>query len=225
MAKTLLNGVNEVLKKLSLIQGDSGTLTTLSDSGRQTMIDKSVQAWNEVMEEAYSRARMPLPSTETTATITLVTDDRDYALASDLVEFLWSPPPLDQTNGRFIYEFAGGYTRLIETQLIPSNYTGLPIWGAIRPSDGQLYLDRIPTSNENGLIYTYHYVKDVSVSSASDTFPFTDAVFRAMVPAVAEVVSRYEKQKFDEGMFRISMGRAARLLNKVEDRQSWSRRS
>ena len=74
MAKTLLNGTNEVLKKLQLIQGDSGLLTTLTDSARQTFIDKTVQGWNELIDELFSIANVPLPEATAENTITLATD-------------------------------------------------------------------------------------------------------------------------------------------------------
>ena len=51
MAKTLLDGVNEVLKRVSLIQGDNAILTDLTDSSRQVYIDVAVQVWNESVDE------------------------------------------------------------------------------------------------------------------------------------------------------------------------------
>lgn len=51
MAKTLLNGVNEVFKRIKLIQGDAAALTSLTDSARQHSIDLAIQIWNEVVDE------------------------------------------------------------------------------------------------------------------------------------------------------------------------------
>jgi len=59
--KTLLSGVNEVLKKVHMIQGDSGLLTTLTDSGRQTYIDLAIQSWNEIIDDIYAVSDMPYP--------------------------------------------------------------------------------------------------------------------------------------------------------------------
>jgi len=152
--------------------------------------------------------------------VTLVTSTRAYSLASDLVQMLW--PLLDETNGRFIYEYEDGYHALITQQIFPDNYTGIPYRGVIRPTDGLLYLDYIPTSDENGLIYKYRYLKDTILSVAADTFPCTDACFRALVPAGAEFVNRVHKNKFDEAMFKTSVGRAARLLGKPPQRNSYA---
>lgn len=219
MAKTLLNGVNEVLKRAKLIQGDSGALTTLSDSPRQVWIDNAVQAWNEIIEELYTISGKPLPKQLAESTITLVTDDRDYALQSDLTVLHW--PFLDETNGQYIYEHTGGYLSLVASQPIPADFTGLPLTAAIRPTDGELYLDRIPTANENGLVYKYRYDKDISLSAAADTFPFTDATFRALVPAVTEVFNLYHRREFAEGVYKKSLGVGSRLLTQIQPRDSW----
>lgn len=219
MAKTLLNGVNETFKQLSLIAGDAAELASLTDSARQSWIDSSVQSWNEAIDEVYSLVGLPLPNVMTEATITLVASDRDYALASDLVRLYF--PLLDKTNGRYIVEYPGGYMAMFNDQPQPANWTGLPWAAAIRPSDGELYLDRIPQSAEAGLVYTYRYEKDTALESASDTVPFTDATFRAMVPAVAQLMNAKMRQSFDAGIYGMSIGRAGRLLRKQPQNTSW----
>lgn len=220
MAKTLLNGVNEVLKKVKMIQGDSGTLTTLTDAARQVYIDNAVQAWNEVLDELYALTNNTKPNALTTGTITLVTSQRAYSLDSALNRLFF--PLLDSTNGQYIYEYPGGYLELIEDQAIPSNYTSLPQYAAIRPTDGYLYLDTSPDSTYNGRVYTYQYDKELVLSSASDTFPFKDVVFRAMVPAVAEMWNYFQKNgEMDTGIYNYSLARAASYLNQKVNSDSW----
>lgn len=209
---SLLNGVNEVMKRAKLIQGDSGELATLTDSPRQVWIDQIVQIWNEVMEELYSVSDRPMPQELAENTITLVTDDRDYALQT-FNTLHW--PFIDETNGRYIYEAT--YTAIWHSQAIPANWTGLPMSGAIRETDEQLYLDRIPTSNENGLVYKYRYDKDISLSVAADTFPFKGEVYRALIPVVAEL---FKAENRKDALISLSsnIGRAARLLSNVRER-------
>lgn len=218
-AATLLDGVNYVLKKAKLVSGDAGELTSLTDSARQGWVDIIVQSWNETVEELYSVTEGSMPKELAENTITLVASDRDYALATDLVSLHW--PLLDETNGQKIYEYNGGYLALVNTQPIPADHTGLPIYGAIRPTDGQLYLDKIPTSSEAGLVYKYRYEKDVSLSAADDSFPFENAVFRALVPAVTEIFNLHHRKEFNEGVYALSMGRAARFLSKIQPRKSY----
>ena len=207
--KTLLNGVNEVLKKAKMIQGDSGSLTSLTDSPRQIWVDSSIQAWNESIEELYMTTGEPLPEVLAEATITLANGDRDYALNTYNILY-W--PFLDETNGQYIYEFNGSYLDLVNSQTVPADYTGMPLYGVIRPTDGQVYLDRIPSASEVGLVYKYRYMKDFSLSTAAATFPFKDSVFRAMVPAVAEMFNYIHKHEFNVDLFRLNIARAARLV-------------
>lgn len=220
MAKTLLDGVNEVLKRIKVIQGDSGLLTTLSDSPRQIYVDLSVQVWNEAMEELYTRSHVSLPREMAESSITLVTDDRDYALQTDLIDLRW--PLHNRVDGEYIYEWKRGYHNLISSQPQPDEYTGLATFAAIRPIDGELYLERIPQAKENGKVFFYNYDKDVSVSAAADTFPFDDDVFRAMVPTVAEIVEIGLDREIQSAIAAANFGRASRMLTKQPMRDSWS---
>jgi len=173
--RTLLNGVNEVLKKVHMIQGDSGELTTLSDSGRQTYIDIAVQCWNESIDDIYGFSHQAFPQEVAEGTITLVTSDRSYALATDMNQLRY--PFRDETNRQYISEYPGGYLKLLEDQPNPADFTGLPYLGCISPVDGEFFLDRLPTSDENGRVYKYQYDKDLVMTLAADTFPFKDVVF------------------------------------------------
>ena len=217
--KTLLNAVNETFKRVQLIQGDSGLLTTLTDSARQIYIDSAVQLWNEAIDELYTTAEVPHPNELAESTITLVTSTRAYVLNASLIQLRF--PLLDETNGRFIEEYPGGYMQLVIDQPFPANETGLANFAVIRPTDGYLYLDKIPTSVENGLVYKYRYDKTLELTAAASTVPFNDTVFRAMVPAVAELWKRNHQRDFDSAMYRASVGRASRLLTNKQLRESW----
>lgn len=219
MSKTLLNGLNEVAKSSKIISGDAQAFTTLIDSGRQHHIDLIVQSWNEIIQELYTVAEMPFPSGLGESTITLLTDDRDYALNTALTRLYY--PLLDETNGRTITEYEGGYLDLVNSQLTPANYTGLPIQAVIRPTDGELYMDRIPKSSENGLVYKYRYEKSLLLVNPTDTVPFNDDVFTALVPAVTEYYRGKEHRESDSGIINLNIGRAARLLRKQPPRASY----
>lgn len=216
--KTLLNCVNEVLKRVKVITSNS-LLTSLTNTGKQPYIDIAVQAWNETIDQLYGDIKEIRPNVLGEATITLATGDRDYVLASgmNILHF----PLLDETNGRYIHEYPYGYVNLVNSQSIPANYTGLPELAAIRPSDGELYLDRIPTSNENGNVYKYRYEKDTEMTLYTDTVPFNDVVFRALVPAVAEKWKLENKKEFNGGVFKRSIGTAARYLRQTPQNDSW----
>lgn len=219
MAKTLLDGINETLKATQIIAGDSAELMSLTRSNIQVYIDASVRHWNEAIGVLYSSAELPLPTELAEDTITLVADTRDYELDSSLVQIRW--PFQDETNGHFIRKFNGEYLDLVNSQPQPANYIGLPDSGVIRPTDGFLYLDRLPTSVEAGRIYKYRYDKDLVLTSETDPMPFSDAVFRQMVPVTKQLWERDFKKTFDEALFRIGVGTAARLLTKQQQNSSW----
>ncbi len=220
--KNLLDAVNEILIKVDIIEGDTGRLTTISDSARQVFIDTAIQSANEVVDELYSLLEKPKPNQLAEATLTLVTDDQDYALASDLVTLLTDFGLVDTTNNHVIAidDDEDAYRKLILTDLNQDD-TGLPSIAAIRPTDGELWMDRKPTSSENGRVYNYRYNKELELVVAADTFPFGNTVFRAMVPAAAELWKLHRHKEFSQGLFDASMGRAARLITKVPMRSSW----
>jgi hypothetical protein len=221
MAKTLLNSVNEVLKRVQIITGDNAILTSLTDSPRQVVIDMAVQVINEGIDELYSTIDEPLPKEQGESTITLATGDRSYALASDLVQLNF--PMIDKTNNQYIHEYPGGYNQMLIDDPEQDD-TGLPHWGAISPVNGEFHLDVAPTAEDNGKVYTYQYDKDVSLSLATDEVPFSDAVFRAMVPVWVQLFKRERRNQFDGDLFRANLGRASSFLTQKKARSSWSPR-
>lgn len=222
MAKTLLNAVNEVGKRAAWIAGDAGLLTSLTDSGRQSFIDQTVQIVNEGISELYTASEVAQPNEQAESTVTLVTSTRAYSLATDLVQLRW--PLRDKTNSQFMVEMPGGYDALLNLDIAQDD-TGLPYYAAIRPTDGKLHLDRAPTSVENGRIYTYQYDKSLLMALAADTVPFKDDVFYAMVPVWTQLLKRDTRGDFDQPIFKASIGRASRLLTLKEPRTSYSPRS
>ena len=219
--KTLLDSVNEVLRRTQYIAGDAGVLTSLTDSARQSAIDITRQVINEGIDELYSASSIPMPSEQAESTITLATGVRFYSLATDLSQMRW--PLIDKTNGMYIWEFEQGYDRLIEIDPRQS-FTGLPVWACIRPTDGKLFMFSSPMSADNGKIYTYQYDKNIELTLATDNLPFGNPVFRAMVPVWAQLWKRAQRQEFDQGLFKSDVGRASRLLTNKQARDSWSPR-
>jgi hypothetical protein len=220
--KTLLNSVNEIFRRVGMIQGDAALLTSLTDQSRQRSIDIAVQVINEGIDELYSTSALPMPSGQAESTFTLATGTRSYTLATGLVRItpydtdgqdgtVWA---IDKTNTQFIYEYPGGYNGLLLRDPEQDD-TGLPYWAAINPTDGTLQVDRAPTSAENGNVYTYQYEKELTLTSASDTVPFGLSVFRAMVPTWVQLYRRDQQNEFDLDLFKANMGRAARLLSRI----------
>lgn len=217
--KTLLNGVNDVLKRVQIIQGDTTALTTLADAGRQNWIDVAVQIWNEAMQDLYMHAYGALPSQAATANITLLTSTREYSLPSDLETIRW--PLHDTTNGQYILEYPGGFEAMRVDQLQPANWTGLPYRACVNPTNDKLRMDRIPTSGENGKVYELYYDKRLSVTTAAATFPFSDTVYDVLVPVVAQYWRGNQDKVRDEKTIARGIGDAAALLRRMEQRIRW----
>lgn len=223
MAKTLLNGVNGVLKKARALDSQ-GELSTLTDSARQMFIDTAIQAINEVTDELYTLADLSLPKQLKEATITLVTNQQAYALKSDLILLRREYHMIDEANSQTITILGeDGYWRIIQGDLQQDD-TGLPHWAVIRPTDGRLFFDRKPDAASNGNVYKYRYDRDLEFDEACDVFPFSDMVFRAVVPAAAELYRFYQQQEFVKTVFDAAMGRAAALLRRVPKRTTWAPR-
>lgn len=209
MAKTLLNGVNDVLKRMGAIKGNSGELSSLSDPQRQVLVDLAVACWNEVIIDLFESSEMTMPQEMGTSTLTLVTGDRDYSLPSDLVFIKW--PLKNDSNGYRIEEYPGGWDQIRKDQLQPNTFTGRPFYAVVRPSDGLLYLDRIPTADDNGLQYTIEYDKSLIKSLATDTFPFSDDVYSMLVPAVVEQI-KSERDAQSDVRYTISNGKRRKYI-------------
>lgn len=218
MAKTLLNAVNEVLKRVGMVHGDSGLLSALNSPSIQRSIDIAVQVINEGIDELYKATDQTKPKAQAEDTITLLAGDRDYALATDLVTLHW--PLIDQTNNQYIWKFKGGYDKLL--LLDPErDDTGLPYYAVISPLTGELYLDRAPTSVEAGRVYTYQYDKELELSVAADTVPFGNTVFRAMVPVWVQLWRRDQQNEFDPDLYRLNLGRAASGVTMQQPRDNY----
>jgi hypothetical protein len=127
----------------------------------------------------------------------------------------------DETEGRYINKYPGGWEELRNVLVQPENYTGQPTSGAISPIDGTIYLDNLPTASEAGDIYRFTYWKDLTLKYATDTFPFSDTVYRALVPVVTEIWKYYQHNRFQNDMVKVNYGRAVRALKQEPRDPSW----
>jgi hypothetical protein len=216
---TLLAGVNAVLNRVH-ITSVNGPITSLTDQGRQVHIDLCVQLWNEAIDTLYDLTGAPRPQEAASSNITLVTDQREYDLPSDLVQIRW--PLIDETNGNEIREYPGGYEQMRIDQLQPSQWTGLPLFAAINPVTSDLRMDTAPTSEQNGYVFKLLYDQDNALSAATDVIPVpNDATYRALVAAIAEVWEMRKRDDFEPGMFRSSLARAASFMSQNPRRTHW----
>jgi len=218
LSKTFLQGVNEVLNRAG-ITTQSGELSTFDTPSKRVYIDLAIQIWNETVDQVCNEMGIPHPDETAETTITLVTGQREYTLPTNLVQIRW--PLMEPTEGNSIEEYAGGYEQMRYDQSIPDDWTGLPYAACINPTTGDLRMERTPTADENGLAYNLLYDKDLAMSDENDTFPFSDAVFRALVPVVTEGWERKKRNDFDLAMYNRNLARALHFANKVNRRTHW----
>ena len=218
MSKTLLDGVNDLLDRVGILDAN-GVLSSLTNQGKQLFVDLAVQVWNETVDDACNMMGIPHIGETGSSTITLVTSTREYDLPSDVVQIRW--PLVDQTNGQYIWEYPGGYQQMRIDQFIPGDWEGLPYSAAINPTTGKLRMERTPTSAENGFAYDLLYDKDLVMDEADDTFPFSDATYRAMLPVVSEAWERRKRNDFDLEEYRKQLSRALLFSNKSNRRTHW----
>lgn len=221
MSKTLLDGVNETLKRVNIIAGNQNLFTSLTNSSFQHNIDVTVQVINEGIDELYSTTGKSQPGQSGENTIALVMGQREYSLASDFVTMKW--PMTDRTNTQYLFEWEGSYEDflLLDPQQV---YTGLPIWGMISPITSKLRVDRAPDSTSSGRSYYYEYERNTALANATDAMPFNDATFRAMVPAWVQLYKREMRNEFDQPLYQAGLGRASRFMTEEKMRDCYSPR-
>jgi len=232
MARTLLQAVNKVLRRVGEIDTD---LTTFTVSANQNEIDTTIQAWNEVIDDLQSLGSWPASVGE--GTITLVASTKTYAAAADFDGIADDPTGrpvmLDTTNGRYLYEFPGGWDGMRRAQLVPANHTGTPNFWAVNKTDGTIELDNAPTSADAGNVYRYIYNKQLDLAATTDTFPFLDDVIDTLIPAVVQVFRRDRKGAWERGaatagfntrLYNSSLSRAAKKLARFPPRRQYGPR-
>lgn len=224
MAYTLLQAVNKVLGRVGVIQGVSGNLTSLTDSGRQLDVDVAVEVWNEALQDIAAENDL-VPGLSDMGTVTLANGTKEYARPSngttskqiELVKWLTYP------GRRFpLEEYAGGYAKMVYEQPDPTLFQGLPQSWVISPVSGFIRFDFTPTANEAGVVANVFGVPRIALTLAGDTFPVSDTVVEQLIKPVA-MAWRRERQKgdFDRESYFAGLASAMRWAVAVTPRAKW----
>ncbi len=211
MATTLLSAVKSVLRRNQIIRSsDADTkITSLTVDQYQVEIDNAVDAVQETMRELYDLMECA-PHETKEGTITLVAGQREYDFPSDFIAVA-NPIMVDQTDGRCLTEYPGGYKSMFNAQLEPSNYTGMPSRWAINPVTSKFRVDFEPTAEEAGTVFTFIYTAPVEVTTAAQEFPFSDYVTKDLIVAAGETFKEIYNAGEDYNSDRkwTALGRAA----------------
>lgn len=241
MAFTVLDVVNKSLKRVGIITGESGELTTSTqstatgldpspfvDSERQHYIDVMLQTWQEAVHEIYFGGMLPLEVS--TATLTLASGEREYDLPTDFDRMAgdsyYARALRGVTNGVILFQYPGGYAQMLADQPVATDWVGDPQAWALSPNGDKIRLDRDgPTGTDNTDTYNFLYEKRVAFTStmATESLPFSDSVADSMVPVVAEFWGRALNNEFDAAMFTTSISRAIGVARRTQPQSHYGR--
>ena len=238
MAITFLDAVNDSLIRARVIKGDTGRLTTTmgtaseifqAKSDIQHSVDLQLQMWREVTQELFTMG--VIPPVVATATIVLSDGTREYELPSDFERVAGDTHQERMlrgvTTGVVYEEYPGGYLRMLADQPRATDFTSAEAgrW-AISPAHAATTMLRMEfetTTSTQSYNLMYEKSIDLTVTMATETMPFTDTVSFAMVPVVAEFYNRTMKGEGDQGIFRSSIARAARLTRKQPPSETYGK--
>ena len=241
MATYFLPWFNDALKRVHVIQGDAGSLVTSTVTStatglvatgalstlpaQQVSVDMMLQITNEVVQESYAMGLAA--KIASTATISLVAQQREYSLPSDFLRM--AGKTYDQrriysaTSGLTIWEYAGGYMQMIVDQPMATSFTGMPNGYALSPGSEVIRFDREPATGQAGMSWNYIYEKQVRFTSTSevDALPFNPIVADQLVPALAEVFNKSAKGQYDLADVRKAIARAVSLMTETRPNDRW----
>lgn len=172
---SFIDGVNRLLRTNSIIKGDDDNITTFSDTQHSAYIELAQIAIQNELNGLVSNRLIPYE--KTSATVSLVTSTRTYALASDFVRFFGTNPSFyDSVQNIRSYEYRGGEDKIRDQDYKYKTNEGAPnwwYWDSTTTKKVSFY--QVPDSNYNGRSLEYDYEKSVSVTSADATLPFHNA--------------------------------------------------
>lgn len=174
---TFIDTVNRVFRINSVIGGDDDDITTFSDAQHVATLQLAKIAIQSTLTELVTDRLIPYE--EADGTITLVTDQRVYALPSDFIRFKGERPfllKLDGSNNSdniTVIKYPGGEEQLRRSILDYREQSGEPHWWyEIESTTKQIGLYQVPDSSVNGVSYRFPYEKSVYVTLSVDTMPF-----------------------------------------------------
>lgn len=169
---TFVDGVNRLLRINNIITGDDDNISDFTDTQHAASISLAQIAIQDELSEIVSERLIPYE--KASATISLVTSTRTYALETNFVRFYGAHPSFyDSTDNIRIYEYKGGEDALRDHDYQYKTTEGSPsFWYWHSTTTKQVAFYSVPNSTYNSRSLQYDYEKSVMVSLYSDTLPF-----------------------------------------------------
>lgn len=171
---TFLEAVTRIMRNNAILRGDTDAPTSFSDTNHNASLQIAQLAIQDELTQLS--ANRLIPYERTSSTISLVTGQQTYALASDFVNFYGTPHFYDATDNRQIYEYPGGEESLQLSDFQYATNQGSPNWWYWYPTTTKkIGLYQVPNSTYSARSWAYEYEKSILVSNASDTMPFANS--------------------------------------------------
>lgn len=169
---TFLDAVNRVLRINGFIRGDTDVLTAFTDTNHNATSNIAQIAIQSEILELASNALLPYEKAD--GTITAVTNQRTYTLASDFVRLFGDQPFfLDATQNYQIFQYPGGEDKLRNDVINYKSQYGSPNWFYFEQQTTKaVSFFLIPDSSINGRVFSYAYEKSVTPILSTDLMPF-----------------------------------------------------
>lgn len=197
---TFIDGVNRLMRINGVIRGDDDAITTFSDTQHSAEIQLAQIAIQDELTDLVSDRLISYE--KTTATITLSTSTRTYALATDFIRFYGTYPSFyDSTDNVRIYEFKGGEDKLRDLDYQYKTTQGSPdFWYWHDTTTKQVAFYSVPNSTYNNRSLSYDYEKSVTVTNSSDTLPFiTTEEYHAFIRCASRRFEFYKMRNTEFG--------------------------
>jgi len=240
MPITFVEAVDKTLKRVGVLQTattnlaqGTGTASELFvQSQNQHSIDLVTDLWEDAIQTVYSMALAP--TVVATATITLVANQREYALPEDferVAGLSYEERVLRAATKLWVaFEYPGGYLKMLADQGVASDWSGAPLGWAINPASTataiQIRLDRDPDDGVASDTYNiaYEQTMEMTTTMATSLMPFSDTVTNALVGVVSESYESIKKKEFNRTLFEEHLSRALKMVRPVSMNRRWGTR-
>lgn len=166
-----ITGLNRLFRDENIIAHDDDDITTFGDTQHAADINRGKAAIQNELSEIVSERLIPYE--KTSATITLLTNTRVYALESDFVRFFGIASFYDSTDNIRIFEHPGGEALLQQQDFQYKTVQSSPnSWYWDNTTTKKVGFYSVPNSTYNNRSLDYDYEKSVMVTNTIDTLPF-----------------------------------------------------
>lgn len=171
---TFLECINRIFRLNAIIRGDTDPIATFSDISHNASMTLAIICVQDELTSLIAEKLIP-KERNTSQNVTFATGTRVYNLPSNFIRFYGEPCFYRAAENRKIYEYRGGLVQLQNDIWDYATQEGDPNWWYFEPTSQatkQVGFFQVPTSSENGEVWTFEYEASVMISLSTDDLPF-----------------------------------------------------